>query len=160
MTEEKQIADKLEQELERLKATAEDYLNGWKRAKADYINFKKDNERRQQEIIQFANAALLAELLPIFDHFKLAFRHIPPDQKEVDWVTGFTHIKNQFTEFFKRLGIAEIKTVGEHFNPEFHEAVAHEDHQGTESGIIFEEVKPGYTLHGKVLKPAKVKVAK
>ncbi len=159
MIQEKKEDNKLQQELEQLKVKAEEYLNGWKRAKADYLNFKKDSEKRFEEIIQFANAALLAELLPIFDHLKLAVRHIPPDQKEIDWVQGFVHIKSQFGEFFKKLGIEEIKTVGEKFDPEFHEAVVSKEHEGIASGIIFEEVKAGYTLHGKVINPAKVKVA-
>ena len=60
----------------------------------------------------------------------------------------------------KNLGIEEIKTAGEKFNPEFHEAIAHEEKEGYKTDIIFAEVKPGYTLHGKVISPAKVKVAK
>lgn len=152
--------ENLKKELEIISKKAEEYLNGWKRAKADYLNFKKDTEKRQVEIIQFANAALIAEVLPIFDHFKLACQHVPEAQKEVDWVKGFLHIKKQFQDFLKNLGIVEIKTVGEKFNPEFHEAVAHEKKEGFKTDVIFEEVKAGYTLHGKVINPAKVKVAK
>lgn len=152
--------ENLKKELEIISKKAEEYLNGWKRAKADYLNFKKDTEKRQVEIIQFANTALIAEVLPIFDHFKLALKHVPTDQKEVEWVKGFSHIKKQFQDFLKDLGIVEIKTVGEKFNPEFHEAVAHEKKEGFKTDVIFEEVKAGYTLHGKVIYPAKVKVAK
>lgn len=151
---------KLEKELELTKKKAEEYLNGWKRAKADYINFKNESEKRQKEIIEFANAMLLAELIPIFDHFKLALKHIPAEDSKKDWVTGIIHIKKQFEDFLKNLGIIEIKTVGEKFNPEFHEAVSHETKEGFKTDFIFEEVKAGYTLHGKVLAPAKVKVAK
>jgi len=147
-------------ELELAKQKAQEYLNGWKRAKADYLNFKKDVEKRQMEIIQFANAALIVELLPIIDHFKLALKHVPQDQSEVDWVKGFFHIKKQFDDFLKQLGIEEIKTVGEKFNPEFHEAVVHEEKEGFAPDTVFEEIKTGYTLQGKVINPAKVKVAK
>jgi len=148
------------QELEMLQKKADEYLDGWKRAKADYLNFKKDTEKRQGEIIQFANAALIAELLPIFDHFKTACAHIPAEQKDVDWVVGFIHIKKQLVDFFRNIGIEEIKTVGEKFDPNLHEAVAHEANPDFDSEVIFEEVKAGYTLQGKVLQPAKVKVAK
>ena len=75
-------------------------------------------------------------------------------------MVGFLYIKKQFEDFFKNLGIEEIKTVGEKFNPEFHEAVSHEDKDGFDSDIVFEEVKAGYTLQGKLLNPAQVKVAK
>ncbi len=152
--------EELKQQLELAQRKEQEHLDGWKRAKADYLNFKKDTEKRQVEIIQFANAALIAELLPIFDHFKLALQHVPKDQKDTDWVVGFFHIKKQFEDFLKQLGIKEIKTVGEKFNPEFHEAVSHEEKEGFETNVIFEEVKAGYTLHGKVIHPAKVKVTK
>lgn len=152
--------DKLKKELELTKKKAEEYLNGWKRAKADYLNFKKDTEKRQAEIIQFANAALIAELLPIFDHFKIALKHIPAEHKDLEWVKGIKHIKKQFIDFLKKLGIEEIKTVGQKFKPDLHEAVAHEPKEGFKPDIIFAEVKPGYTLHGRVIQPAKVKVAK
>ena len=150
----------LQEELILLQHKAEEYLDGWKRAKADYLNLKKDSEKYQLEMIQYANAALIAQLLPIFDHYKLAWQHVPDDQKKTDWVVGFAHIKKQLEDFFRNLGIAEIKTLGEKFKPEFHEAASHEAKAGIETDIIFEEVKPGYTLHGKVIYPAKVKVAK
>ena len=147
-------------ELAALAKKAEEYLNGWKRAKADYQNFKKETEKRQAEIIQFANAALLAELLPIYNNFKLAGQHISADQKDLEWVKGFDHIQKQFTAFFGQLGLTEIKTVGEKFDPDWHEAVVHEAKEGFGPDIIFEEVSPGYKLHGKLLQAAKVKVAK
>jgi len=151
---------KLQEQLEIVQKKSDEHLEGWKRAKADYLNLKKDNEKYQAEMIQFANAALIAQLLPIFDHYKLAWQHVPADFQKTDWVVGFEHIKKQFTDFFKNLGIEEIKTVGEKFNPEFHEAVAHEEKDGFETDTIFAEVKPGYLLQGKVIYPARVKVAK
>jgi len=152
--------DELQSELELAQKKAEEYLNGWKRAKADYLNFKRETEDRSGELIQFANAALIARLLPIFDHFKLACQHVPLDFEKADWVVGFLHIKKQFEDFLKNLGIEGIKTVGEKFNPEFHEAVVHKEKAGFEPDIVYEEVKSGYTLHDKVIYAAKVKVAK
>ena len=148
-----------ESELEKLKIKSQEYLDGWRRAKADYLNLKKEAAKQSQEMIGFANAALLSELLPIFDHFKLALKHVPKNQKDIDWVAGFGHIKNQFDEFFKKLGIEEIKTVGEKFDPGLHEAIVSEKREGVASGVIFEEVKSGYLLYGKVINPAQVKVA-
>ena len=155
------MSDKnLKKELEIIKKKADEYLNGWQRAKADYLNLKKENEKNKVETIQFANAALIAELLPVFENFKIACNHLPKEQTDSDWAVGFTHIKKQFTDFLDQLGIKEIKTVGEKFDPSLHEAVAHEENEDFESDIIFEEVKAGYTLHGKIVNPAKVKVAK
>ena len=123
--------------------------------------FGRHEDKHNQPVrAGIANAVLLAELIPIFDHFKLALRHIPAEDEKKDWVIGITHIKKQFEDFLKNLGIEEIKAVGEKFNPEFHEAVFYETKEGFETDVIFEEVKAGYTLQGKVLAPAKVKVAK
>lgn len=162
MTDEQQSDNLAEQpnELAALQLKAQEYLDGWKRARADYQNLKKDTDKRQADIIQFANAALIADLLPIYNHFKLACQHIPADQKEIEWVKGFELIRNQCAEFFRQLGITEIKTVGQSFDPDMHEAVEQAEQPQYQSGIIFEEVSPGYTLHGKVVIPAKVKVTK
>lgn len=149
----------LTEQVATLQARAEEYLDGWKRAKADYVNLKRDSEKHASELIQFSNAALLVELLPIVDNFKIAWRHIPTDQQQSEWMQGLTHIKNQLTEFLKRLGIEEVPTVGEPFNPDLHQALVHEPQEGYTPGTIFEEVKSGYTLNGKLLQPAQVKVA-
>lgn len=152
--------EELRKELELAQKSSEDHLAGWQRARADYSNLKKEHERRQQEIVEFANAATMAEIIPIYNHFKLALRHIPEEQKKLDWVKGLDFIQKQFVDFLKKFNIAEIKTVGEQFDPNFHEAVECEEKEGCKEGIIYEEVSPGYVLGDKVIEPAKVKVGK
>lgn len=147
-------------EVELLKNKAAEYLAGWQRAKADYLNLKKDSEHRQAEVIQFANAALIATWLPIFDNFKLALDHTPEELKKNEWTVGLNYVKKQFDEFLGKLGIVEIKTLGEKFNPEFHEAVASMEDKKQQDDTIIEQIKPGYTLHGKVVNPAQVKIIK
>ncbi|MDD5039883.1 MAG: nucleotide exchange factor GrpE [Patescibacteria group bacterium] len=147
-------------ELQKTQQRMEEYLDGWKRAKADYLNLKKESEKREKEIVQFANAGLILELMPIYDNFKLAWQHIPEEHRKNDtWLKGIEHIKRQFADLLKNLGIEEIKTVGEKFDPEFHDAVAKEKREGAVPGTIIEEVKGGYKLYDKVLEHAKVKVA-
>lgn len=151
---------KLQTELDLAHKKMDEYLNGWKRAKADYINFKRETEKRELELIQFANASLILEILPIYDNFKLAWKHIPEEHKKNDeWLKGIEHIKNQFQKLLKNIGIEEIKTVGEKFDPNFHEAVSKEKVEGKEAGVILEEIKAGYKMYDKVIEHAKVKVA-
>ena len=146
-------------ELELTKKKMDEYLDGWKRAKADYINLKKDSEKRQVEIVQFANASLILEMLPIYDNLKVAWNHLPNEHKDMkEWIKGIEQIKKQFSALLKNLGIEEIKTVGEKFDSELHEAVSREKAEDTEADTIIEEIKGGYKLYGKVLEPAKVKV--
>ena len=139
---------------------AEEYLNGWKWAKADYLNLKRETEQHTAEIFTMATAGLLQEFLPIYDNLKVAWQHVPDAQRTQNWVRGFEHIRNQCAELLKRVGVEAMKTVGEPFNPDYHDAVAHEVKEGFAPDLIFEEVTPGYLLHGKVLQAAKVKVAK
>ena len=107
-------------------------------------------------MIQFANAVLLAQLVPIYDSFKKAFEQVPKDQKSTNWVAGMDQIYKQMEAFLNNLGIVEIKTVGEIFDPQLHEAVSKKKVQGKKENEIIEEVATGYTLHGRVLEPAKV----
>ncbi|MHC1591325.1 MAG: nucleotide exchange factor GrpE [Candidatus Helarchaeales archaeon] len=159
MTDTKESQKEEATDLEKIKKQAEEYLDGWKRAKADYINLKKESEKKLTESVQFANAALILEMLPVNDHFKLAMDHIPKEEKEKEWVKGIMNIQKEFSELLSRMGIEEIKTVGEEFNPELHEAVTREKVDKVKSNTIIKEITPGYKLFDKVLQVAKVHVA-
>jgi molecular chaperone GrpE len=166
-------------ELEACKKQAEEYLNGWKRAKADYINLKKETETANAELAQFVAGGMLMKFLPVYDGLKRACREMPstssgnngsigltiglsPERSvsEVEgWSAGILNIKKQFEEVFKKFGVEEIKTVGEKFNPEFHEAVSRQKKEGIDSDMVIEEVSGGYRMNGKVILPAKVIVS-
>ncbi len=142
-----------------LKQKADEYLAGWQRAKADYLNLKKQTEKEKEEFARFANAALIIELFPIYGNLKRALEHVPADQQQAEWVKGIGHIQQQFKQLFQQLGIEEIKTVGEHFNHDLHHAVAKEKQDGIAAGTVMAELGPGFTMHGKVVQPAQVRVA-
>ena len=152
-------------ELKKLEEQCNEYLNGWKRAKADLANFKKDTEKNQQEFRDFIVSDVILDLLPIHDNFKKALAsnylesssNISNDFKA--WVEGIKHVKTQLDKFLKERGIQEIKTLGEKFNPELHEAVGQCPAKGTESGIITKECSAGYVMNGKVIMVAKVIIA-
>ena len=146
-------------ELEIAKNQAEEYLNGWKRAKADYINLKREQEQKQKELIEFASAGVLLDIFPLIDQFKQAMKHVPEEIKDSDWLTGITHIQSNLSNTLKGLGIEEINTVGEQFAPEMHDAVEEVESE-EENGTIVEELTTGFRMNGKVIQPAKVKVAK
>lgn len=154
------ITQKSELQKEDWENKAGEYLEGWKRAKADYINYKREVEERQKEMAQFAFLGAAMKFFPIVDNFEEAFKHIPADVKDSEWLYGIKHIKKQMEDLLKDLGFERMKTVGEKFNTMFHEAVATEEKEGFSSDMIFEEVRAGYTLGGKTLIAAKVKVAK
>jgi len=152
--------EELQEDLIKEREHSAELLAGWQRAKADYSNLKKDESKRAKEVVEWANAALMSEVLPVYSHFKLALKHIPEEQKKEPWMQGVMLIQKQFVDFLNKYGISEIKTEGAIFDPNLHEALAHEAKEGFEADQIFEEISPGYMLGDKVLMPAKVKVTK
>ncbi|MEK7159715.1 MAG: nucleotide exchange factor GrpE [Patescibacteria group bacterium] len=163
-----------------LEKKCEEYLNGWKRAQADYQNLVKEFDGRRNDYVRFANVNLIIELLPILDNFKAAFSQIPEAEKNSPWVIGFSYIKKQLEDMLAREGVEQIKTVGEEFNHEEHEAVEDDvggnapfdatqgdidkDDDGNSDGVkkqvVTKEVRPGYTLNNKIVQVAKVVVAR
>lgn len=137
-----------------------EYLNGWQRTQADFENYKKQTEKRMKEVVEFANAELLLDLLPLYSHFKSALQHIPQDQKEQGWCQGLGHIKKLWEDLFNKFNVEEIKTIGEEFDHNLHEAVEHEEDLEQEDHIILKEIQSGYKMNDKVIQPAKVIVNK
>ena len=181
---------KITEELEECKAKREEYLNGWKRERSDFLNHKKEEMERIGIIIKYANEELILKILPILDNIFLAESQVPEEYKEEDtpsskyswgqaskaWVQGFLQIKKQLSDLLFKEGIERIEVLGKEFDPNTMEAVdwtgpdpvqSEEENSGSpssadsaESGVVVEEVQRGYTLHGKVIRPAKVKVTK
>lgn len=137
------------EELEKLKTQAEEYLNGWKRAKADLVNFQKQVERERAEWFMYASAGCVKAMLPVVDSLESAAAQ----------ESGIEKIKDQMVEALKQMGVEEIPVAKEPPNPELHEVVGVERVAEVSSGLMAREVQRGYTIHGKVLRPAKVIVS-
>ena len=111
----------------------------------------------------FISEKLLKEFLPVFDNFTTAFAHqekLSEDSNWQNWAKGIEYIKKQFEDILTQSGVEIIKTVGEDFDPTYHEAVSEEESKEIESGKIIKEVGVGYKVGEKILKVAKVVVAK
>jgi len=134
---------------------AEEYLDGWKRAKADFLNYQKEEIKRLEQISQFANEDMVKELLTVLDSFDLALANVKKEEIE-----GIELIKSQLEKVLEKNGLQRLTdTVGQEFDPVFHEAIALVD-SDQESSIVIEEVEAGYLLADKVIRPARVKVSK
>ncbi len=141
-----------------LQEKAEENMNGWKRALADYENYKKRSEEDKKELVQYASENLILEILPILDNFQSAYKSLPKDLENNNWAIGIRYIKDQFENVLKNNGVEELKTVGEKFNPEIHEAIEKVESEDGEKDIIVEEVVKGYKMGEKVIRAAKVKI--
>ncbi len=151
-------------DIEALKKQAQEYLDGWKRAKADYLNLRKEMESQNKEIKNWMSRVMLAPLLEIMDGFDNALSHIPEIIKNNGWVKGIEGVRKQLEDYFKAHKVEVITVKGERFDPTVHEAVESVGGglpaQAGESGKVAEELQKGYLINGEVLRPAKVKVYK
>ncbi len=150
----------LEKELEKLKQENEEYLNGWKRAKADFINYKKNESEIIKKEVEREKKKLFLDLLDILDSFNLAEKNITKEDLKNGNLVGLLKIKEQLEKLLKNNKITEIKTVGEDFDPNLHDAIVICEKEETESDKIIEEIKKGYLIDGQLLRPAQVKVTK
>lgn len=131
-----------------------DYKAKYQRALADQQNLIKKNQEDKKEFIKYALADFIEDLIPIYDHLKLSIKNLPEEEKNNAWVIGVNHVLRQFKELLLSKGVEEIETKGKKFDHNLMEAI-----EG-KGEMVVQEVSPGYKLNGRLLKPAKVIVAK
>lgn len=144
----------------------EEYLSGWKRAQADYANLKRETEREKIDFSKYANERLLSDLLPAIDQYEIAMA-FTPDLSTVDeenrkriqnWMIGLSAVKTIWENAFKDIGLEHVPTTGA-FDPLLHEAAGEEESDQPEHHII-RVMQSGWRLNGKLLRPARVILAK
>jgi len=135
---------------------AKEYEAGWKRAMADLQNFRKEAERRQIEMVQFLKATSLLKFLEIYDDLTRAIGFVADEKAK----QGLLDVQKKFKDYLHRDGLEEIEfKTGDDFNPELAEAVSYEESEVGE-GRVIETLEVGLKYNDKVIKPAKVRVAK
>ena len=121
----------------------EEYLNNWKRAQADLINYKREEMKRMEEVLKYGNEAVTIDIIDVVGNLELAAVHLKDE--------GLKQVIKQFEAVLKKYGVQRILVTGQKFDPTIHEAVAALD----ESKPLI-EARPGYTMHGRVIRPARV----
>ncbi|WP_019536088.1 nucleotide exchange factor GrpE [Paenibacillus ginsengihumi] len=151
--------DALRQELEQAKKQADENYQRYVRTQADFDNFRKRTQKEREEFAQYASAKLLEQLLPVIDNFERAIA-ASKDGKDYDALAkGVDMIFRQFVQVLESEGLKAMETVGQPFNPDYHQAVMQVESEEHEEGTIVEELQKGYTLKDRVLRPAMVKVS-
>ncbi|HEY4506968.1 MAG TPA: nucleotide exchange factor GrpE [Candidatus Paceibacterota bacterium] len=133
-------------ELDMCKKQVEEYLNNWKRERADFVNYKKEEAKRMEEFVGFANQAIIVEFLDVMDSLYSA--------SSGDGAEGVIQIIKKAEDWLKKHGVEKIKAEDK-FDPLMHEAVESED-----GGERLEEVRPGYIMNGRVIRPGRVRIVK
>lgn len=138
---------------------AEEYLDGWQRARADFANYKKRVLRENADIRQVARGEVIKLYLDIADDLERALQEKPETGEEGSWADGIEIISQKLRTRLEAEGIKPMNPLGEEFDPNIHEALMKEESEEYESGQIIEVMQEGYWIGDKVLRPALVRVA-
>lgn len=148
-------------EVERLEAEASEYLDGWQRARAEFINFKRRTKEESDNTRARITGDILSQFLEIIDDLDLALESKPDGDDMQAWIGGIELIRQKLMLILQGQNIEEISVErGDCFDPVLHEAVTFEEDDELEEGEIIGTIKKGYMLKERVLRPAQVRVAK
>jgi molecular chaperone GrpE len=147
-------------EFQTAQAKAQEYLDGWQRARAEFANYKKRAERDLRESQQTASGDVIQTLLPIIDDFDRAMSNVPGDLQGNAWLNGVALIQRKFMKLLDEYGVASIEPTGEAFDPTLHEAIGTDEAtEAAPSGYVTATMQRGYKMGERVLRPALVRVA-
>lgn len=151
----------LKTELDQARQKADEYLDGWQRTAADLQNYRRRVERDQQQTYQLAAGNVARRFLDALDDMERALTHKPQGSEASGWADGIELIYRKLLVSLESEGITRMALKpGDPFDPNLEEAITQEDNQEFENGQIIEVVSPGYLIKDRVLRPARVRVAR
>jgi len=150
--------DAAKEKLEKEKAKADDYLRRLQYLQADFENYRKRVEKEMSDNRQFGNQRLLSDLIIVNDELELALREAEESKENPTILEGVGMVHKRLQTILSKEGVEKIQSAGSKFNPDLHDAALRVESDEAE-GTIVEEIRQGYTLKGKVLRPSIVKVA-
>jgi molecular chaperone GrpE len=127
------------------------------RERADAVNMRRRHEEDIAGLKARTKAYVVRELLPVIDNFERALKHVPEELQDNDYVKGVQGVVRQFEKTLQDIGVERIATVGQSFDPRYHEAVAMEEGDGSHE-VVSEELQAGYKVGDDIIRHAMVKV--
>ncbi len=157
----KDVVKKLREDLRKTREEKAEYLTGWQRAKADYVNLQKDADERLRKGKELGREEFADSLLPVLDAFDMAMGNKEAWEKvDANWRTGIEYIHSKLISALSENGIAVINQIGVPFDPILHESVESvETNEESKDHTISNIVQSGYKIGNRVLRPARVKVS-
>ncbi|MCE5315404.1 MAG: nucleotide exchange factor GrpE [Armatimonadota bacterium] len=149
----------LQTEIEKLQASAREAHDQYVRTLADFDNFRKRQREETARACDFARVEVISALLPIIDNFERSVQAAEEQHSYDALVEGVSLTLRGFHDMLAGQGVEAIESVGQEFNPELHEALMRVDTGEYPDNTVVDELEKGYTLNGKVLRPARVRVA-
>jgi molecular chaperone GrpE len=151
--------ENLKNELNEMRTKADEYLDGWQRARADFANYKKRVDRDQAQVYQLAVSSIVKRYLDVVDDLERALKNKPQQGDGAVWAEGIELVYRKMLALLESEGVKQMDAQGEIFDPNLHEAISQEAHPEYEDGQIIEVIKQGYLLGDRVIRPALVRVA-
>ncbi|PIZ61990.1 nucleotide exchange factor GrpE [Candidatus Saccharibacteria bacterium CG_4_10_14_0_2_um_filter_52_9] len=145
--------------LKQVEAHVAELTQALQRERADATNIRRRHEEEIASLRTRLKANVVSDLLPVIDNFERALKHVPKDLEDNDYIKGVQGVVRQFETTLADMDVERIKTVGEHFDPNLHEAVSMEEGDGQHE-IISEELQAGYKLGNDVIRHAMVRVTR
>jgi len=155
----KDYADQLEK-IDDLQNKADQFSDGWQRERAEFANYRKRIERDEETNRQASRIDILRKYLDIHDDIDLAIKNMPEHIHDDAWSNGILLIQQKLANLLVSQGLEPIVVVDGEFDPHVHEAISLEENPDVESGKIIEIVQQGYRIGDRVVRPARVRVAK
>lgn len=151
-----------ESSVEQADSEQEDYKKKFFYVAAEMDNMKKRFDRERENLLKYGNEKVLSGLIEVVDNFERTLEALvaEKDEKIVNIANGIKMVRDQLTDVLKKNGLETVKSVGEIFDPNFHEALAQQPADGKEDQEIITEYQKGYLLNGRLLRAAKVVVVK
>lgn len=152
--------DSLQRELEAEQQRVRELQDRWQRAAADLANLRRRTEQEKVEVEKFASMLLVQQLLPVLDNFDRALDTIPGNLHMLTWIQGVMLIERHLRAILEQQGLEAIEAAGQPFNAYSHEAISEREIDEVAPGTVLQEYQKGYTMHGRVIRPTLVEVAK
>ncbi len=158
-TKEKKSFFKKEKKKDKKDLLIEELTDKYKRTFAEFDNFRKRSEKEKSTMYEFGAKDIIEKILPVVDNFERGLASVPEEQKGEPFVEGMDKIYKQFMKVLEDVGVTPIEAVGKEFNPDFHNAVMHEENEEFGENTISEELQKGYMYKESVVRHSMVKVA-
>jgi len=143
-----------------LQAEVEKYRDAALRGRAEFDNYRKRVVREKEDAIRYANSSLFETLLPILDNFELGLGAAKNAPEAANIVQGLEMVRKQLEDFLRSNGVEVIDALGKEFDPNFHEAVGQEASAEVAEGVVLRQLRRGFKLRDRLLRPASVVVSK
>jgi molecular chaperone GrpE len=149
----------LGRELRDCQARADEMADKYRRSVAEFANYRKRQERDQEQQSRRVTVEVVQQLLPVIDDLALARKNVPADHQDADWVQGVLLIERKMEALLARFGVVPIEAAGKPFDPNYHEALVQEPSDEQPEGFVIEDLQRGYLLGDQVVRPTRVKVS-